>query len=44
MHDFAAAQKTQMELALIDWDYTKEWQIGVRNLVALCLVKSGRMR
>ena len=41
-YDFVGAQKAQTELARIDWDNTKEWQKGVRNLVTLCLVKSGR--
>jgi len=39
-YDFRGAQKTQSELASIDWNASKEWQKGVRNLVTLALVKS----
>ena len=43
-YDFRAAQKTQTEMASIDWNASKEWQKGVRNLVTLALVKSGGSR
>jgi hypothetical protein len=43
-YDFRGAQKTQSELANIDWNASKEWQKGVRNLVTLALVKSGGAR
>lgn len=40
-YDFAGANRTQMELATVDWGRTKEWHKGVRYLAALALVKSG---
>ena len=40
-YDFAGANKTQMELATIDWGRTKEWHKGVRYLTTIALVKSG---
>ena len=43
-YDFRAAQKTQMEMASIDWNASKEWQKGVRQIVTLALVKSGGSR
>jgi hypothetical protein len=44
VYDFRGAQKTQSELANIDWNASKDWQKGVRNLVTLALVKSGGAR
>lgn len=43
-YEFVSAQRTQTELASIDWDRSKDWQKGVRNLVTLALVKSNRGR
>ena len=40
-YDFAGANRTQMELAQVDWGRTKEWHKGVRYLTTLALVKSG---
>jgi hypothetical protein len=40
-YDFRGAQRTQTELANLDWNETKEWLKGVRQLVTLAVVKSG---
>ena len=39
-YDFVGAQKTQTELASIDWSHTKDWLRGVRGMVSLALIKS----
>ena len=39
-YDFHGAQKTQTELASIDWAQTKDWLRGVRGMVSLALIKS----
>ncbi len=38
--DFNGAQKTQMELASVDWAQTKDWLRGIRGMVSLALLKS----
>ena len=40
-YDFKRGAKLQSELATMEWAQTKEWIKGVRNLVTLCLTKSG---
>lgn len=40
-YDFKKALKLQAELATLDWNSTKEWVRGLRNLVAVCATKSG---
>jgi hypothetical protein len=39
--DFHGAQKTQTELASVDWAQTKDWLRGIRGMVSLALIKSG---
>ena len=39
--DFRGAQRTHMDLGSLDWNLTKEWLKGIRNLVTLALVKGG---
>lgn len=40
-YDFVGAQKTQTELASVDWAQTKDWLRGIRGMVSLALIKSG---
>ena len=39
-YDFHGAQRTQTELASVDWAQTKDWLRGVRGMVSLALIKS----